>query len=70
MNGILARMGLKQLVLILLALVAVIAVLADLGGAFWTAWWNCYKRPGGVSMVATSPGDRRGLKRFQRLPKH
>ena len=37
MNGILARMGLKQLVLILLALVAVIAVLADLGGAFWTA---------------------------------
>jgi len=40
MNGILARMGLKQLVLILLALVAVIAVLADLGGAFWTAWFG------------------------------
>ena len=38
MNGILARIGVEQLVLIVLALAAVLAVLADLGGAFWTIW--------------------------------
>ena len=38
MNGILAKVGVEQLVLIVLALAAVIAVLADLGGAFWTGW--------------------------------
>jgi len=38
MNGILARIGLEQLVLIVLALLAVIAILTDLGGAFWIGW--------------------------------
>ena len=37
MNGILAKVGVEQLILIVLALAAVIAVLADLGGAFWAA---------------------------------
>jgi len=37
MNGILAKVGVEQLILIVLALLAVIAILADLGGAFWTA---------------------------------
>jgi len=42
MNGILAKVGVEQLILIVLALAAVIAVLADFGGAFWTAWFgNC-----------------------------
>ena len=67
MNGILARMGLKQLVLILLALVAVIAVLADLGGAFWTAWFgNCWCCLDSVKVAATSPGNRRVLKHRKR----
>ena len=38
MNGILVKVGVEQLVLIVLALLAVIVVLADLGGAFWAAW--------------------------------
>ena len=38
MNGILAKIGLEQLVLLILALAAVLAVLADLGGAFWVGW--------------------------------
>ena len=40
MNGILAKVGVEQLILIVLALAAVIAVLADFGGAFWTAWFG------------------------------
>ena len=38
MNGIVARIGLEQLVLLFLALAAVLAVLADLGSEFWTGW--------------------------------
>ena len=38
MNGILAKVGVEQLILIVLALAAVLAVLADLGGVFWSAW--------------------------------
>ncbi len=38
MNGILAQIGVEQLVLLVLALAAVLAVLADLGGAFWMVW--------------------------------
>ena len=38
MNGVLARIGWGQLVLLILALAAVLAVLADLGGAFWMVW--------------------------------
>ena len=40
MNGILAKVGVEQLILIVLALAAVIAVLADCGGAFWTGWFG------------------------------
>ena len=38
MNGILAKVGVDQLVLIVLTLAAVLAVLTDLGGAFWAGW--------------------------------
>lgn len=38
MNGVLARIGLEQLVLLILALAAVLTVPANLGGAFWMVW--------------------------------
>ena len=38
MNGLLAKVGVEQLLLLMLAIVAVLAVLAGLGGAFWATW--------------------------------
>lgn len=38
MNGIVARIGLEQLILLVLALAAALAVLIDFGGAFWMVW--------------------------------
>ncbi|MHB1033392.1 MAG: hypothetical protein ACYC35_03275 [Pirellulales bacterium] len=38
MNGFLAKVGVEQLVLLILALAAVLAVLANFGGAFWIGW--------------------------------
>lgn len=45
MNGIVARIGLEQLILLVLAMAAALAVLMDLGGAFWMVWLDLPELP-------------------------